>query len=135
MNAEITDFADYTDLVAFIRKASTFLSQEQIQQCLRVGDNGIGASGTVTATDVTPMVALSSDEIISRWGSLPEGWGKQVMVTVDGVTKPGEVQDISPSGVCDLNPAMLKSLGQKHPFSTPGTWVWLDDEQQQHVDS
>lgn len=126
MNAHLTDFADYTDLVAFIKKACTFLNQDQIQQCLAVGDNGQGASGKTTATDAIPMVALSTAEMHAKWGSTSAAWGKMVRVTYDGVTKEGACEDISPNGVCDLNPAMLKSLGQKHPFSEQGEWEWVD---------
>lgn len=125
MNAHLTDFADYTDLVAFCKKASTFLSQSQLQQCLAVGDNGVGASGKTTATDVTPMVAISTQDMRNQWGSTSAAWGTMVRVTFNGVTKEGECQDISPSGVCDMNPAMLKSMGLKHPFSGQGTWEWV----------
>lgn len=126
MNVKITDFADYTDIVSFCRKAETFLSTEEFHACLAVGDNGIGASGHVTATDVTPMVALPSADIKAKWGSTSAGWGKKVKVTINGMERIGEVQDIAPAGVCDLNPAMLKSFGFKHPFSGQGSWEWVD---------
>lgn len=125
MNSKLTDFADYTDLVAFIKKASTFLTQAQIQECLAVGDNGVGASGKTTATDTIPMVALPAQEMKNKWGSTTTAWGKLVRVTFEGVSKEGQCQDISPPGVCDMNPAMLKSMNLKHPFSGQGTWDWV----------
>lgn len=122
--SKLTDFADFTDLVAWTDKASTFLSPIQIEACDYVGDNGRGASGKITATLDTPMCALPEVVIIARWGSLENGWGRPVQITYQGKTITAAVQDGSPVGDCDLNPAALAALGQKHPFSAMGSWQW-----------
>ncbi len=121
MNCKLTDFADYSDLTNYIHCRDTGGTQ---QGCLSVGDNGIGASGKITAQEHTAMCALPAHDIQARWGSTSNGWGKTVLVTYSGKTIEVELADISPSGVCDLNPAALAALGQKHPFSALGSWEW-----------
>ncbi len=123
MNCKLTDFADYSDLTSYIHCRDTGGTQ---QGCLAVGDNGLGASGKITAQEHTPMCALPSADIRTKWGSTATGWGKMVNVTYAGKTIKVELADIAPTGVCDLNPAALAALGQKHPFSAQGSWEWAD---------
>ncbi len=122
MNCRLTDFATYEDLVAYIKCRDD--QGGSPQHCLSVGDNGVGASGKTTATDDIAMVALPRLDIQARWGSTSAGWGKMVNVTYQGRTIKAELADIAPTGVCDLNPAALAAMGQKHPFSGQGSWEW-----------
>jgi hypothetical protein len=124
MNCKLTDFSDYSDLTSYINCRDN--QGGTPQHCLSVGDNGTGASGKITAQDHTPMVALPSADIRAKWGSTTSAWGKMVNVTYGGKTIKAELADISPTGVCDLNPAALAALGQKHPFSDQGSWEWAD---------
>ncbi len=124
MNCKLTDFADYTDLVSYIKCRDN--QGGTPQHCLSVGDNGVGASGKTTATDTVAMCALPANDIRAKWGSTTAGWGKHVNVTHGSKTITVELADISPDGVCDLNPCALKLMGEKHPFSGTGSWEWAD---------
>lgn len=124
MNARFTSFATYKDLVNYIKclqagNSTTF--------CYRKGDNGVGASGTTTAQAHTPMCALPPSELVKKWGTKRAAFGKKVCCKLLGKEVHCEVQDIGPSGVCDLNPAALIALGlnQETELSTNGTWEWL----------
>lgn len=125
MNARLTSFATYQDLVAFvdcIEAGGTF------NKCLSKGDNGRGASGMVTAQVKTPMVALPRKQIVSKWGNVAKGWGKQVRVKCgDDKNQIAILADISPDGICDLNPAMLLAMGwpEDMELSVQGSWTWV----------
>ena len=97
-----TSFATRQDLAAFARRAAQFLTRSQLDECLSVGDQGIGAWGDATwHTTGQPMCAL------------PHPWqhNERVRVTIPQL---GSVEclvmDRAPTGVVDLNPAALFAL-------------------------
>lgn len=121
--ARFTSFATYQDLVGYIKclqagKSSTY--------CYNKGDNGVGASGKVTAQNHTPMCALPPAEMRAKWKSTKAAMGKHIICHVNGQILRCEVADIGPPGVCDLNPAALKRLGlnESTELDFQGTWEW-----------
>ncbi len=124
MNAKLTSFATYQDLVGYIKCLQDGNSSEF---CYRKGDNGVGASGKTTAQIRVPMVAIPTSEMKAKWGSTSAAWGKKVKVTLKGKSAICEVADIGPKGVCDLNPAALIALGlpQDMELSEQGSWEWV----------
>lgn len=125
MNARITSFATYKDLVNYIKclqkgNSSAF--------CCAKGDNGVGASGKVTAQTHTPMCALPQHEMAAKWGSARKAYGKMVTVCLRGKFVDCELADLGPKGVCDLNPAALMAFGlsQETELNEMGTWEWKD---------
>jgi hypothetical protein len=123
--ARFTSFATYKDLVNYIKclqkgNSSTF--------CYAKGDNGVGASGKVTAQTKTPMCALPQHELSTKWGSARKAYGQKVRAHLRGRTVELEVADLGPKGVCDLNPAALIAFGldQETELNEIGTWEWID---------
>lgn len=124
-SAKITSFATYQDLVAYIR---CLQSGKSTNTCYNYGDNGVGASGRVTAQQKTPMVALPAAVLKAKWGSTKAAWGKKVRVHLRDQSAIAEVADLGPTGVCDLNPAALIALGLQPDaeLSAVGKWEWVE---------
>jgi len=122
--ARITSFATEQDLRRF--KACIAEGKGE-RECLKVGDNGLGASGLVTCQRKTPMCALPRREIIAKFGTPSKSWKALVRVHVFGKTVDCQLADIAPARVCDLNPAALVALGLKPnaDISVAGAWEWL----------
>lgn len=121
--AEASSFADPADVVAFKKckaQGKTDLA------CFKVGDNGIGQFGKITAQDHTPMVALHKDDMIARWGSVHGASHRPVTVTIGGKTIQATVEDrLGVAGRIDLNPACAKQLGLNPPFLVKNcVWNW-----------
>jgi len=85
MKGLASTFADPADVAAFKRCKATGKSD---LECFRVGDNGIGFWGDVTAQNEIPMCAIRKSWLLSIWGELNGGYRKKVTVyrTVNGVT-------------------------------------------------
>jgi len=122
--ARITSFATEQDLRRFKACRQTGKSE---RECLKVGDNGIGASMLVTCQRHTPMCALPRKEIMAKFGVPSKGWGSKVRVYVFKKTVVCTLADIAPARVCDLNPAALVALGLEPnaDISAPGEWEWV----------
>jgi hypothetical protein len=128
ITATASSFADPEDVARYHRARETGLTFEQ---SLRVGDNGVGKWGDITAQTHTPMVALAPSVLRSRWGSLKQAHRKPVNVTLGQRTVRAIVADIMPerhSGITkagiDLNPAASKALALKPPHMVTVTWSW-----------
>ena len=122
-NVTASSFADPADVKAFDRcKAQGKTDQE----CFKVGDNGIGQFGKLTAQTDTPMVAVHKDDMIARWGSVMGAAHRPVTVTISGKTIQATVEDrIGVKGRIDLNPAAAKQLGLTPPFLVKNcVWNW-----------
>jgi hypothetical protein len=123
MQAMASSFADPADLVAFHECKRTGRTD---QECFKVGDNGIGQFGKVTAQTHTPMVALHADDMIAKWGSVAAAAHRKVRVTVGKRGVIARVEDrLGIRGRIDLNPAATKALGLTPPFLIPCTWRWV----------
>lgn len=121
--AEASSFADPADVVAFNRCKATGKTD---QECFKVGDNGVGQFGKITAQTDTPMVAIHADDMKARWGSVDAAAHRMVSVTANGNTVEASVEDrLGVAGRIDLNPAAAKELGLNPPFLVPCTWKWL----------
>jgi hypothetical protein len=121
--AEASSFADPADVRAFKRCKAEGKTD---QQCFKVGDNGIGQFGKITAQDHTPMVAIHKDDMIARWGSVIAAAHRPVTVTIGGKTIQATVEDrLGVAGRIDLNPACAKQLGLTPPFLIKNcVWNW-----------
>jgi hypothetical protein len=121
-SATASSFADPADVVAFKKCKAQGKTD---QQCFKVGDNGIGQFGKITAQDHTPMVAVHADDMKARWGSVIAAAHRPVAVTVNAKTVEATVEDrIGVKGRIDLNPAAAKELGLTPPFLVPCVWNW-----------
>jgi hypothetical protein len=121
--AEASSFADPADVRAFERCKAQGKTD---QQCFRVGDNGIGQFGKITAQDHTAMVAIHKDDMIARWGSVNAAAHRTVTVTIGGRTIHAAVEDrLGVAGRIDLNPAAAAQLGLTPPFLVRNCiWNW-----------
>lgn len=121
--AEASSFADPADVRAFERCKAQGKTD---QQCFKVGDNGIGQFGKITAQEHTPMVAIHKDDMIARWGSVHGAAHRPVTVTIGGKTIQATVEDrLGVAGRIDLNPACAKQLGLRPPFLVKNcVWNW-----------
>lgn len=121
--AKASSFADPADVVAFKKCKAQGKSD---LACFKVGDNGVGQFGAITAQTHTPMVALHRDDMVARWGSVNAAAHRRVRVTVKGVSVEASVEDrMSSPGRIDLNPACAKVLGLNPPFLVACTWTWV----------
>jgi hypothetical protein len=122
--AEASSFADPADVRAFERCKATGKTD---LACFKVGDNGIGQFGKITAQDHTPMVALHKADMIARWGSVHGAAHRAVTVTIGGKTIQATVEDrLGVAGRIDLNPACAKQLGLNPPFLIKNcVWNWV----------
>jgi len=125
-----SSFADLADVAAF-KKAIAEGKTEQ--EAFKVGDNGIGLWGDITARDDVPMCALPPEDWTAKWGVGSNARGKKVAVTFMGKTVVGELRDTMPhrakirngAGI-DLNPGFAKAFGLTPPFLLPGfNWDWV----------
>jgi hypothetical protein len=117
-----SSFADEEDVAAFVRCKNRGKSD---RECFRVGDNGIGQFGKITAQLHTPMAAVHAEDMIARWGSVRAAAHKRVRVTVRGRTVIASVEDrLGVRGRIDLNPAAAKALRLTPPFLISCTWSW-----------
>lgn len=137
MNATATSFSTLKDLRNYI---NCLLGGGGANACLNEGDNGTGAWGDNIAVLTVAYCALPTSEMRSRWGDADLAHNKKVRVTLSlGSKEPFIciVGDKGPDGVIDLNPGSLQAAGLSTDteLSCDATWEWLDDEQQQHVDS
>ena len=118
-----SSFADPADMMAFKKCKAT---EKTDGQCFRVGDNGVGQFGKITAQEHTPMVGVHADDMRARWGSVSAAAHRPVSVAVKRKTVQATVEDrIGVKGRIDLNPAAAKALGLKPPFLVPCVWKWL----------
>ena len=118
-----SSFADPADLMAFKKCKATGKTD---LQCFKVGDNGVGQFGKITAQLRTPMVAVHAADMKVRWGSVNAAAHRPVTVTVKGKTVQATVEDrIGVKGRIDLNPAAAKALGLTPPLLVPCVWKWV----------
>lgn len=131
MNVLASSFADPADVRAFKRCKAKGGSDAE---CFKVGDNGIGCWGDLTAQDQTPMCALPPDDMIARWGSVAKAKRKRVRVAREnGISVECILADRMPwkknikngAGI-DLNPAASRRLGLKPPFLEKVAWEWVE---------
>lgn len=126
MTGKADTFADYTDLRGYINARDALGMTPH--QALSKGDDGVAASGKITAQDHTPMVALSPD--------LCEGHkhGDRVSIHMNNGAQPifATWEDnrppsgsVNPGTVLELNPAACKALGLTPPGTFGSvTWEW-----------
>ena len=124
-----TSFADPEDIKRYKECRAKGGSEEE---CLKVGDNGIGCWEDDTTVDI-PMCALPPEDW-KHFGD--EARGKHVLVrtVVDGIPYHTvcELRDTMPhkrnihngAGI-DLNPAACKELGLTPPVSHRVIWSWV----------
>ena len=127
MKARFTSFATYKDLVGYIKCRD---NGGTARACLSKGDNGIGSSGKVTAQLTNPMCALAPSVVKAKWGTMKQGLGKLVKVSLMGRECVCELADTGPEAetpICDLNPAALVKLGldQGTELSAMGIFEWI----------
>jgi hypothetical protein len=121
-SATASSFADPADVVAFTKCKAQGKTD---QQCFKVGDNGIGQFGKITAQDHTAMVAVHADDMKARWGSIIAAAHRPVTVTANEKTVAATVEDrIGVKARIDLNPAAAKQLGLDPPFLVRCVWKW-----------
>ena len=124
-----SSFADPEDVAAYQKAIAEGKSE---LEALRLGDNGVGCWGDVTAREDIPMCALPPEDWRAKWGDGRIARGKQVSVTYQGKTVLGELRDTMPakskikSGAgIDLNPGFAKAFGVVPPFMLNGVeWEW-----------
>ena len=113
-SALASSFADPEDIAAFIRCMDTGRTD---LQCFRVGDNGIGQFGKITAQTHTPMVALHAEDMRAKWGSVAGAAHRPVKVWFGARMVFAMVEDrLGVEGRIDLNPAAAATLGITPPF-------------------
>ncbi len=124
--AHVSSFADPKDVADFRACKATGKTD---QQCFRVGDNGIGAFGKITAQTTTPMVAVHPSDATRRWGSMNAAAHRPVRVTVGDKSVVATVEDkLGVAGRIDLNPAAARKLGLTPPIDPDRTvcqWEWV----------
>jgi hypothetical protein len=120
--ATATSFADPKDVAAFRACKEQGKSD---QECLRIGDNGIGCWGDDT-TGATPCCALSPEAMQAKWGSIAAAKHKHVLVSVGEKTVMCILKDRLPhhSTRIDLNPGACSKLGLKPPVKVEAVWKW-----------
>jgi hypothetical protein len=123
-SAIASSFADPADVVAFKKCKAQGKSDNE---CFKVGDNGIGQFGKITAQTQIAMVAIHASDMIARWGSVTASAHRLVTVTINGKTIQASVEDrLGVAGRIDLNPAAAKQLGLTPPFLVKNcTWNWV----------
>ncbi len=126
IKAKASSFADPADVAAFKKCKATGKTD---QQCFKVGDNGIGQFGKITAQTHTPMVALHQSDMIAKWGSVIAAAHRLVTVSFKGKTVTASVEDrLGVAGRIDLNPAAAAALGLTPPIDPDTTvvvWAWV----------
>lgn len=128
MNVIASDFASLKDLAAYKAAKKKGVSDKE---AFKVGDNGLGCWGALTAQELVPMCALPPDDMIAKFGSVAKARNARVKVTIKDKTVLCTLADRMPwkknirngCGI-DLNPAALKALGLKSPIKVPAVWQW-----------
>jgi hypothetical protein len=121
--AVASSFADPKDLEDFKKCKAQGKSDKE---CFKVGDNGIGKFGKLTAQTTTPMVAVHPSDEKKKWGSMDAAAQRMVRVTVDNKSVEASIEDqLSVAGRIDLNPASAQKLGLNPPFTVNCTWEWV----------
>lgn len=128
MNVIASDFASLKDLAAYKAAKKKGVSDKE---AFKVGDNGLGCWGALTAQELVPMCALPPDDMIAKFGSVAKARNARVKVTIKDKTVLCTLADRMPwkknirngCGI-DLNPAALKALGLKSPVKVPAVWQW-----------
>lgn len=126
MRGYASSFADPADVVRFKECKAKGKSDAA---CFKVGDNGIGAWGHLTAQDRVCMAAVPRDV----WQKAKKRGGDKLKVTYEGKTVEGILGDTMPyswnvtnGALIDLNPAFAKALGVKPPFMLHDVvWEWI----------
>ncbi len=124
MKMRCTSFSTRQDLAAFsacVTKGNT------VDDCLNVGDNGVGAWGDSTwHVDADPPIV-----------ALPSPYQKHalVSVTMGGKTVDCIVKDRAPSGTVDLAPSALLAFGLEADAELLSEADVVPYDAQQHVDS
>lgn len=123
-----SSFADPADVDAFHRCKRRGGTD---QECLRVGDNGIGLWGDDTTAN-RPMCALPPED----WHTFRVPRGQRILVEAHGLSVVCELRDTMPhrkaitngAGI-DLNRAACAALMLSPPILTAATWrVLAPDE-------
>jgi len=129
MKTFASDFASLADLRAFQACKAKGKSDAA---CFKVGDNGVGCWGHVTAQEHTPMCALPPEDMIAQFGSVAKAKLALVRVTTNGRSVNCVLADRMPKKAnitngcgIDLNPAALKKLGLTSPIKITCEWQWL----------
>lgn len=125
-NASASSFADPKDIVDF---QACKAKGKTDKECFKVGDNGIGKFGKITAQTKDPMVAIHPSDAVKKWGSMNAAAHRTVRVTVGAKSVLAAVEDqLGVAGRIDLNPAAAKKLGLNPPIDpneTKCTWEWV----------
>lgn len=130
-----SDFASLEDLEKFKEAKEKGFSD---QEAFKVGDNGMGCWGDVTATEEKGMCALPYEDWHNRYGVGAKAWGAKVKVTLLDENKNPvgeavalELRDTMPHKancengcLIDLNPGALKLLGLVSPVKQLVGWEW-----------
>jgi hypothetical protein len=126
-----TSFADPADVRAFRRCK---IDGHSDQECFRVGDNGIGCWGDDCSEGSGPIVAITPDDMIARFGSTLAAKHRLVQVTSVNGTVTAMVKDRMPwkkyitnGAGLDMNPDTCKALGISIPAEAGVLWVWAND--------
>lgn len=122
-----SDFASLADLKAYHEAKSKGWSDKQ---AFKVGDNGIGYWGDLTAQTHTPMCALPPEDMIEAWGSIEDARHARVLVVSEHKVSVECVladrmphrKNITNSAGIDLNPAAIDALGMDSPVMARVTW-------------
>lgn len=121
-NVFASDFASLKDLAAYRAAKQRGLSNDE---AFKLGDNGQGCWGDLTAQEHTPMCALPPETMVAWWGSKAGAKHQRVRVVskATGLRCTCVVADIMPKikdikNGCriDLNPAALIQLHLKSPI-------------------
>jgi hypothetical protein len=134
MKVPASSFADLADVRAYQRCKAKGKSDAA---CFKVGDNGVGCWGDITAQEETPMCALPPEDIIARWGGikakaargrrvLVRSYGREV-ICILADRMPAKTNIKNGAGI-DLNPAAAKQLGLTPPFIVKAEWEWAGAE-------
>jgi len=113
MKIRATSFADKADLLAYNRAV---ISGKSPRDALAVGDNGLGASNLSTVAGTGPCCALNGSYNL----------GRRVRVIHGERSVECDVRDVSPFGVCDLNPDACAELGLIPPVSVEVEMFFVD---------
>ena len=134
-----SSFADLADVAAFHKWYKIYLDQgkspaEATQLAFAKGDNGVGFTGLLCATEAECLCALPPEDWKAKWRTKAMASGKPLIVTHKGIEVRGRLGDTMPAvsrirngARIDLNPGFAKAFGLKPPFLIPGfSWRWAD---------
>jgi hypothetical protein len=125
-----TSFADPADVRAFNRCKAEGHSD---QYCFKVGDNGVGCWGDDCSEGSGLSVAVTPDDMTTRWGSTTAAKHKLVKITSVNGTVVAMVKDRMPwkkyitnGAGLDMNPDTCKALGISIPAEAGVIWEWTE---------